>query len=151
MKVLFAADHAGFDLKAKLIPFVESLGHTTEDLGPSSYNAADDYPGFVSRVAKKISEEPSDYMGIVIGGSGQAEAMVANRYPRVRAAVYYGGKNRIVSLSREHNNANILSLGARFMSEEEAKQAVHVWLTTPFSGEERHVRRIRQIDTLRNG
>src|SRR3989344_1738163 len=148
MKVIFASDHRGFDLKGKLIPFVQSLGHQTEDAGPFSYNPSDDYPDFISLAAKKISMDPTNFLGILIGGSGRGEAMVANRFPRVRAAVYYGGKDRILTLSREHNDANALSLGARFLSEEDAKHSIEVWLSAKFTGEERHVRRIAQIDTL---
>ena len=93
-----------------------------------------------------MAADPENTRGIVLGGSGQGEAMVASRYKGVRAAVYYGGEREIIKLSREHNNANILSLGARFISAEEAKEAVKLWLDTPFSGEERHRRRIEKID-----
>jgi len=148
MRVLLASDHAGFDLKAVLVPFVHSLGYATEDLGPFSYDADDDYPDFVAKVAEQVSAKPAEIIGIVIGGSGQGEAMGANRFPQVRAAVFYGGSSRVLSLSREHNDANVLSLGARFVSEEEAKTAVEVWLRTRFSGSERHVRRIKEIDSL---
>jgi ribose 5-phosphate isomerase B len=148
MRVLFVSDHAGLDLKRKLTPFVESLGYLVEDLGPTEYRADDDYPDLIAPLAARISQEPGDCFGIVIGGSGQGEAMVANRFPRVRAAVYYGGTQRMVTLSREHNDANVLSLGARFLSEEEAKAAVELWLSTRFTNEERHVRRVGKIDTL---
>src|SRR3989344_8126127 len=88
MKVLFASDHAGFDLKGKLVPFTESLGYLTEDLGPYAYDADDDYPDLIAHVAKRISQEPAELRGVIIGGSGQGEAMTANRFPRVRAAVF---------------------------------------------------------------
>lgn len=145
-KVLFAADHAGLELKGVLVRFVQELGHEVEDLGALEVDDADDYPDYISKVAKEVSEHPDDVCGIVLGGSGQGEAMVANRFPHVRAAVYYGSANEIVTLSREHNNANILSLGARLLDEESAKEAVKIWLNTAFSEEERHVRRIKKID-----
>ncbi|TSC85219.1 MAG: ribose 5-phosphate isomerase B [Parcubacteria group bacterium Gr01-1014_17] len=161
MKIYFAGDHAGFELKKELIEFVRSLGYETEDLGPFSYDANDDYPDFVIPLAKRIAENPpptpsfikegakgADFLvrGIIIGGSGQGEAIVANRFAGVRAVVYYGGNLEVVRKMREHNDANILSLGARFMSEEEAKTAVKLWLETPFSGDERHMRRLAKID-----
>ena len=148
---MFASDHAGFDLKTKLIPFVQELGYEVQDLGPISYDAEDDYPELIARAAKQVAEDPKGLKGIVIGGSGQGEAIVANRYPRVRTALYYGGSPKILTLSREHNDANMLSLGARFLTEEEAKCAVQTWLSTDFSGGERHLRRIAQIEAQRHG
>ncbi|PCI28605.1 ribose-5-phosphate isomerase, partial [Candidatus Kaiserbacteria bacterium] len=103
----------------------------------------DDYPDFVAHVAKEVSENPQ-HKAIILGGSGQGEAMVANRFKNVRAAVWYGGEE-IPELSREHNDSNILSIGARFVNEEEAKMAVKKWLYTEFSSEERHLRRIQQF------
>jgi len=97
-------------------------------------------------VAKKVAENPEQNRGIVLGASGQGEAIAANKVKGIRAAVFYGGPEEIIKLSREHNNANILSLGASFLSEEQARQAVRVWLETSFSGEERHIRRIRKIN-----
>lgn len=147
MMINFASDHAGFLLKRTLVPFVQELGHDTQDLGPEFLVEGDDYPLIVAEAARRMSKE-SGARAIIIGGSGQGEAIVANRFPRVRAAVYYGGSLDIVRLSREHNDANVLSLGARFVSEDEAKAAVRLWLETPFSGDERHVRRIAEIDQL---
>lgn len=146
MKILFATDHAGFELKEKLVTFVQELGYEVKDLGADEYIEDDDYPDYISQVAKRISEDPENNRGIILGGSGQGEAIVANRFPNVRAAVYNGGTIEIVKLSREHNDANILSLGAHFLNEEEAKEVVKIWLNTAFSGEERHVRRIKKIE-----
>ena len=145
MRVYIATDHAGFDLKNTLIPFIESLGHEVIDCGASTLQEDDDYPDFVKKAAQAVSKEETA-LGIVLGGSGQGEAMVANRVPKVRAVVYYGGDINVIRLGKQHNNANILSLGARFLSEEEAEEAVRTFFETPFSGDERHVRRIQKID-----
>lgn len=145
MKIYIATDHAGFELKNELIPFIESLGHEVTDCGASQYDETDDYPDFISKAALEVSNDTDNSRGIVLGGSGQGEAMVSNRVPGVRAMVYYGGDMEIVRLGREHNNANILSLGARFLSDEEAQKAVQLFLETPFPGDERHVRRINKI------
>ena len=153
MKIFIASDHAGFELKSKLVYFLRELGHEIFDMGPSSFDPNDDYPDFVLSMARELSHFVSTstsraVVGIILGGSGQGEAMSANRIAGIRAAVYYGGPMEIIHLSREHNNANILSLGARFLSEEEAKTAVKLWLETPFSADARHVRRIKKIDSL---
>ena len=151
MKILFGTDHAGFALKGALVAFVrDELGHEVEDMGAYMYDEQDDYPDFVREVAARVAEGNTrgDVLGIILGGSGQGEAMAANRFKSVRATVYYGGTLDIVKLSREHNDANVLSLGARFISETEAKSAVRVWLDTPFGGEERHARRRAKMDTL---
>lgn len=155
MKIYFASDHAGFALKEKLIPFVMSLGYETEDCGAYAYHDGDDFPEFIGKAAKAVADNPEASKAIVLGGSGQGEAMVANRFPNVRAVVFNGQylppdeerevPNEIV-LSREHNDANILSLGARFLSDNEAMEAVKLWLSTPFSQDERHIRRIHQIE-----
>ncbi len=148
MKIFIASDHAGFELKQALIPFLENLGHEVTDCGAKVLNPEDDYPEFISQAALGVFEDIENARGIIIGGSGQGEAIVANRLPSIRAAVYYGGNLDIVKLSREHNDANVLSLGARFVSVEEAQEAVKLWLETTFSGEERHTRRINQIDEI---
>ncbi|OGG61523.1 ribose-5-phosphate isomerase [Candidatus Kaiserbacteria bacterium RIFCSPHIGHO2_02_FULL_49_34] len=146
MKIHFATDHAGFVLKEVLLPFVrDELGYEVIDHGAHTLDENDDYPAIMKAVSTAVAAD-ADALGIILGGSGQGEAVASNRTKGVRAAVYYGGNLDIVRLSREHNNANILSLGARFLSEEEAKEAVRLWLATNFSGEERHVRRIAQID-----
>lgn len=145
MKIYFATDHAGFELKEKLFPFVHELGYDVVDMGAFELDPTDDYPDYVRRAAGAVNENPED-KAIILGGSGQGEDMVADKFPNVRSAVFYGGDLEIVRLSREHNDANVLSLGARFLSEEEAKEAVQLWLATEFSGEERHQRRIDKID-----
>ena len=148
MKILFASDHAGFELKAELIKFLVAEKYEVEDCGPLSLDTNDDYPKFIIPCARKISENPNGLRAVIIGGSGEGEAIAANRLKGVRAATYYGGNADIVILSRKHNDSNVLSLGARFMTADEAKEALKLWLKTPFSGEERHIRRIQEIDQL---
>jgi ribose 5-phosphate isomerase B len=145
MKIYIGSDHAGFELKEKLIPFLKELGYEVEDKGAFSYEPQDDYPDFVKPVAEAVSQDPES-KGVVLGGSGEGEAIATDKIEGVRTAVWYGGEKEILKLSREHNDANILSLGARFITEEEAKEAVKLWLETPFSGDERHVRRINKLD-----
>ncbi|MDB5204390.1 MAG: ribose-5-phosphate isomerase ribose 5-phosphate isomerase [Candidatus Taylorbacteria bacterium] len=146
-KIFFASDHAGFELKKVLVEYARSLGFDAIDKGNTTFEALDDYPDFISLAAKEVSNDPYS-KGVVIGGSGQGEAIVANRFPNVRAALWYGGNAEIIKLSREHNDANVLSLGARFVNTEEAKEALKTWLDTPFSGDERHQRRIDKIENL---
>lgn len=148
MKICIASDHAGFELKQTLIPFLESLGHEVIDYGAKALNPDDDYPEFISQGVLGVFDDLENTKAIIIGGSGQGEAIVANRLPGIRAAVYYGGNLDIIKLSREHNDANVLSLGARFLSTAEAQEAVKLWLETSFNREERHVRRITQIDEI---
>ena len=150
MHIHIASDHAGLVLKEHLQGVLESLGHEVVDYGPNEYDKDDDYPDFVYPAAKAVGEAylsgQTDVRGIVIGGSGQGEAVVANRVKGVRAAVWYGGDMHLVMLSREHNDANVLSLGARFMDKGIAEEVVKMWLDTPFSNDERHIRRIKKID-----
>lgn len=145
MRIYIGTDHAGFELKGKLIVFLRELGHIVKDFGAHTYDTEDDYPDFIRLVAEAVAHDPES-KGFILGGSGQGEAMCANRVNGARATVYYGGAVDIVVLSRAHNDANILSLGARFIDDEEAKEVARVWLETPFSGDERHLRRIQKID-----
>ncbi len=144
--IYLASDHAGFELKEKLKKYLVKLGYQIEDFGNFIYDENDDYTDFIRKTAEAVAANTENSRGIILGGSGQGEAMVANRIKGVRAAIVYNYNEDIIRLSREHNNANILSLGARFLSEEEAKKAVKLWLETPFSVEERHIRRINKID-----
>ncbi len=144
MNIYIASDHAGFSLKELLTEHLTAEGHSVKDYGAYAHDEGDDYPDFITPCAEAVAGS-DDTFGIVIGGSGQGEVMAANRITGVRAALYYGGSHDIVTLSRTHNNANILSLGARFVSFEEARAAVKLFLETPFSGDERHVRRIAKF------
>ena len=157
MKVYFAADHGGFLLKEVLKPYVQSLGYEIEDVGAYVLDMNDDYPVFIQAAARKVSEDPTGSRGIVIGGSGQGEAFAANRIKGVRAVVYYGEPARkqtdadgkqldMITSTREHNDSNILSLAGRFLTEEEAKEAVRRWLAAPHDGSKRHARRHRMLD-----
>lgn len=145
MTIYLGTDHAGFVLKEKVKAFLENAGYTVGDMGAYTEDPNDDYPDFITAAAQAVTNDlirGVDSKGIIFGGSGQGEAMAANRVDGVRAAVYYGGPKDIITLSRQHNDANMLSLGARFVSEEDALAAVKLWLETPFSNEERHKRRI---------
>lgn len=146
MKIYIGADHAGFELKNRLAVWLKEVeGYDVVDMGAKEFNADDDYPDFVEPVAQAVANE-RESRGIILGGSGQGEAIDANRFAGVRAGEFYGGDVNMVKLAREHNDINILSLGARFIDEELAKRAVKIFLQTPFSGAERHVRRIEKID-----
>lgn len=165
MKIYLASDHAGFELKQELFDYIKKMNFQYEviDMGPAKFDANDDYPDFIAPLAKKVASE-LDSMGVIIGGSGQGEAMTANRAVGARAAVFYGEVRpiqyidmtmkeskdpyEIVKLARAHNDANILSIGARFASSAEAKMAVQLFLETKFTNEERHLRRIKKIDSL---
>lgn len=146
MKIFLGADHAGFELKEIIKKELASLGVEVFDKGATSLVETDDYPDFIAPVAKEVSADPKGSRGIIFGGSGQGEAMLANRFPNVRATVFYGGPKEIITLSREHNNANILSLGARFLGRGEALEIVKLWLNTNFSNDLRHIRRLEKLE-----
>ena len=164
-KVYFASDHAGFTLKNALLEHVRTLGYDAEDLGAHTLNPDDDYPDFITPCAQKVAEENArlagSARGIILGGSGQGEAMCANRVVGIRAAVFYGPRSvttaldiegghsedgyDAVRLPRRHNDANVLSIGARFVSGDEADRAVRIFLETPPSDSPRHTRRIAKF------
>jgi ribose 5-phosphate isomerase B len=160
MKIYVASDHGGFERKQALVPLLESLGHEVEDCGAFVLDPEDDYPDFVTACAKKVAGDAGSF-GIVGGGSGNGEAIAANRIPGARAAVFHGKTTAIsgidvtgakgsedgfdiVRLARKHNNANILSFGYRFVSDEDVQTAVRLFLDTPFEGG-RHTRRIEKL------
>jgi ribose 5-phosphate isomerase B len=175
MNIFIASDHAGFELKSILIESLSEIGHTVIDCGSYAYHETDDYPPFIAKAAKSVSEAESvriaqdeeastlsaephqnsiahskETRAVVIGGSGTGEAIVANKYPHVRCALCYGGDSafEIIRLSREHNNSNVLSLGARFLAHDQALELVLLWLSTTFGGDDRHVRRIHEVDLI---
>lgn len=153
-KIHIGADHAGFEMKEYLKNYLESMDYEVVDHGAFEYDPEDDYPDYIFPVAKEVSIDQENSRGIILGGSGQGEAICANRIPGIRAVVFNGQylpmddreiPNEII-LSRQHNDSNILSLGARFLNNEEAREAVELWLETEFSGEEKHIRRLEKIE-----
>lgn len=145
MKIYIGSDHAGYELKRHLISYLSTLYHESYDCGPYEYQHDDDYPDYVSKVAREVAQDP-DSMGIVIGKNGQGEAIVANRFPNVRCMVFYGGSKHMITLAREHDNANMISFGADFLTTDEAKKALELFVHTRFTEEERHIRRIEKIE-----
>jgi ribose 5-phosphate isomerase B len=166
MKIALSTDHAGYERIKSLKKFLEGLGHECSYFGPTTFAPDDDYPDFIYPAAQAVADDECE-RGIIFGGSGEGEAIVANRVKGIRCTVYYGasvakyavdasGRSGgdpydIVRLSREHNDANMLSIGARFVTDDEVNRVVQVWLDEPFSNDERHIRRIKKIDnTSRN-
>ncbi|GAB96829.1 ribose 5-phosphate isomerase B [Kineosphaera limosa] len=139
MRVHLGADHAAYELKNALIAHVESLGHEPVDHGPFEYDADDDYPRFVVPAAQAVAAEPES-LGIVLGGSGNGEQIAANKVAGVRAVLAYSPQT--AQLGRQHNNAQVVAIGARMTSESDAKAIVETFLATPFSGDPRHERRL---------
>lgn len=163
MKIYIGGDHAGYEMKEMLKVYLPGLGlgYEVVDKGPFEYHGDDDYPDFVHLVAEAVAGDESS-VGIILGGSGQGEAMCANRVSGVRAAVFYGqilpkgevniqgiksaDSFEIIKLARMHNHANVLSLGSRFISEDEAKFATELFLSTPWDHEERNTRRVKKLN-----
>ena len=142
--IVLATDHAGFELKEHVKKFLSEKGFEIKDFGAVEYDALDDYPDFIIPAAKFISEHK--LIGIIFGGSGQGEAMAANRIKGIRAAVFYDGPNDIIELSKLHNNANILSIGARFVSKQKSEEIINLWLSTDFE-KGRHQKRVDKLDS----
>ncbi len=151
MKIAIATDHAGFHLKEALKHHLTDAGYEVEDFGAHEYDERDDYPLFMKRAARRVSTDSAEWCAIILGWSGQGEAIVANKFPGVRAAVYYGGETLIPQLARQHNDSNVLSLGAGFLSEHEARRAIDTWLEAPFTEAERHKRRLEEISNIEDG
>ncbi len=143
-----ACDHAGFTHKQLVKEWLTENNIVVVDHGAFALDEADDFPDFVSKAAIAVSVSPANNRAIIFGGSGQGEGMVANRYPHVRATVYYGGDESIVTLGRQHNDANVLSIGARFVSEEDTVRIIAAWLDETFSNNEKYERRNQKIERI---
>jgi ribose 5-phosphate isomerase B len=142
MRIHIAADHAGFELKSILVEHLEAAGHDVVDHGAMQYDAEDDYPPFCFAAAEAVVAEPGS-LGIVIGGSGNGEQIAANKVPGARAALVWNTDT--ARLARQHNDANVMGIGARQHSVDEAVELVEAFVTEPFSGDPRHGRRIDQL------
>lgn len=156
MKIFIGTDHAGYVLKEKLIKFLHGNGHEVVDKGAFEYDENDDYPDFVIPVAREVAKDPENLRGIVLGATGEAEAVVANKFPHIRAVAYYGKLKSVVdenadvlARSRDHNNSNVLCLGASYLTEDTMMSAVGVWLNTPYGKAERSIRRLGKIDAIK--
>lgn len=147
MRLHIGSDHAGLELKAILIQHLTAGGHDVTDHGPYEYDALDDYPVFCIPVAQAVAAD-SESLGIVLGGSGNGEQIAANKVKGIRAALVWS--TEIAKLAREHNNANVISIGGRMHSPEVCKELIDVFIATPFSNDERHIRRIKQIMDYEN-
>lgn len=148
MKIYIGSDHGGFQLKEGLKGYLKELGYEIEDMGAHNLDPEDDYPDFVFPVAEKVAQNPGAF-GIVIGRSGNGEAIAANKIKGIRAALCWN--EEVAKKAREHNDVNILSLGADYITTDNAKKIAKVFLETPFSGEERHKRRIEKIKNYESG
>lgn len=163
MKIAITTDHTGYEVLQTLKSWLQSQGHECVDFGPQTFDVDDDYPDLMFPAARAVAGGDCE-VGIILGGSGQGEAMVANRVKGARCTLFYGPVSaktaidvegntsddpyEILRLSRQHNHANMLSLSVRFLSLDEMKQAIEIWLGTPYSDLERHSRRVRKLDEL---
>ena len=145
MKIAIGGDHAGFDLKENLKRLLKEKGYECDDLGAETFDPQDDYPEFGRKVAQAVASGEYD-RGIVMCGTGMGISISANKVPGIRAAVCYS--TDMARISRAHNDANVLALGGRIVAKELALDIAITWLVTEFSGEERHARRIRQLEEI---
>lgn len=143
MELFIGADHNGFALKNKLRDWLQEEGHSVQDVGPAAYDEDDDYPDYGVQVARAVAEQPSDRLGILLCGSGVGMAIVADKVRGVRAGLIHDP--RMAALARTDDNTNVLALGASFLTFEQAQEIVQAWLSTDFSGADRHERRIAKI------
>jgi ribose 5-phosphate isomerase B len=153
MKIYLAADHAGFELKEKIKKYLEDLKYEVKDFGAFKYEPEDDYPDFIFPAMKALSEDLQkgiDSRGIILGGSGQGEAVIANRFKNIRAVVADDNENLEAKIKvwREHTNSNVLSIGSRYINEENALSAVKTWLETKFPSDPRHSRRLAKLGKI---
>jgi ribose 5-phosphate isomerase B len=147
MIIHLATDHAGFAHKEAVLTWLRGEGYEVVDHGAFVENELDDFPDFISLAAAAVSKQP-EARAVVFGGSGQGEAIMANRFPGVRAVVYYGKEEQIPTLAREHNDANVLSIGARFVSVDETKKVIWEWLHHDALTDEKYRRRNEKIELI---
>jgi ribose 5-phosphate isomerase B len=147
MKIHIGSDHAGLEFKAKIIQHLKNNGHDVTDHGPHQYDALDDYPVFCIPTAVATAKDPTSF-GIVLGGSGNGEQIAANKVDGVRAALAWSVET--AKLAKEHNNANVVGIGGRMHSIDECKAIIDAFIETPFTNDERHVRRINKITAYEN-
>lgn len=146
MRIHIATDHAGLELSQLIQQHLSDAGHEVVDHGPKEFDALDDYPAFCINAAQAVAvdlQQGRDSIGVVFGGSGNGEQMAANKVPGIRAALVWSNDTAV--LAREHNNANVISIGARQHSIDEAIRFIDIFIQTPFTNDERHVRRINQL------
>ena len=147
MRIHIGSDHAGLELKAELVKHLTNNGHDVTDHGPHEYDALDDYPDFCIPAAEAVAKDPSS-LGIVLGGSGNGEQMAANKVKGIRAALAWSIET--AKLARDHNNANVIAVGGRMHEISFVKEIIDAFIASPFSNDERHVRRIKKISDFEN-
>jgi ribose 5-phosphate isomerase B len=147
MRIHIGSDHAGLELKAKLIEHLVADGHDVTDHGPYEYDALDDYPDFCIPAAEAVANDPAS-LGIVLGGSGNGEQMAANKVKGIRAALAWSIET--AKLARDHNNANVIAVGGRMHEISFVKEIIDTFIASPFSNDERHIRRIKKISDFEN-
>lgn len=148
MTIHLATDHAGFKHKEAVQQWLSSEGYIVVDHGAFTFDPLDDFTDFIAQAAEAVHKDPENNKAIIFGGSGQGEAMMANRFPAIRAAVFYGGVVEIPVLSRQHNDANVLSIGARFVGLDETKKVIWDWLHADAFTDEKYRRRNEKLELL---
>lgn len=151
MVICIGSDHRGFSLKEEIVTYLKSVGYHVVDYGNDHYDESDDYTEFAAKTAEAVSKDPFNHRGIVICGSGVGVNIVANKFRFIRSVLSFSSEHAAVS--REHDDTNVLALGADMLSSKEAIQIISAWLDTPFDGDSDHLRRIQQIKDIetRNG
>jgi RpiB/LacA/LacB family sugar-phosphate isomerase len=143
MNIYIAADHNGYQMKNDLAKWLQAEGHTVIDMGPASFNKEDDYPDYGIEVARAVAKDPQQRFGILLCGSGVGMSVVADKVPGIRAAMIHDPD--IAEAAQRDDDINVLALGAKYISTDNAKKVIQAWLKTPFAGAERFVRRINKI------
>jgi ribose 5-phosphate isomerase B len=148
MKIYLGTDHAGFEMKEAIKLWLLERDYDVEDFGAFELDPTDDYPDFIIPAAYAVHHNPDTCRAIILGGSGTGEAIAANRFHNVRAMVYNSPDLELIKLGREHNNTNVLSLGARFLTEKQAFEAIELWLGVEYVTESRHERRLQEVSQM---